>query len=49
MDVFLFDNDKDMLKTYTELLFSQAMLIEGMNIDDPVEFSRQMCEIMSKA
>ena len=46
---FLFDNDKDMLKTYTELLFSQAMLIEGMNIDDPVEFSRQMCEIMSKA
>ena len=46
---FLFDNDKDMLTTYTNLLFAQAMLIEGMNIDDPVAFSEQMCDIMTKA
>ena len=45
---FLFDNDKDMLKTYSELLYAQAMLIEGMKIENPVEFSEKLCEIMVK-
>lgn len=46
--LFLFDNDKEMLKTYSELLFAQAMLIEGMAIENPVEFSEQLCDILTK-
>lgn len=45
---FLFDNDKDMLKTYSELLLTQAMLIEGMKIENPVDFSEKLCELMTK-
>lgn len=43
----LFDSDKDKVKTYAHLLYSQAMLIEGMPIEDPVEFSNQICELMA--
>lgn len=45
---FLYDNDKDTLKTYSEILFTQAMLIEGMTIENPVEFSEKLCSIMEK-
>ena len=45
---FLFDNDKEMLNTYAELLFTQAMLIEGMSIDDPVKFSEELSKVMAK-
>jgi molecular chaperone HtpG len=39
-------DDKDMLKDYAELLYDQAMLIEGMPIDDPVDFSNRVCRLM---
>ncbi len=42
----LYENDKDKLKEYTNLLYSQALLIEGLNIDNPVEFANQICELM---
>lgn len=38
------DNDK--LKKYANMLYTQAMLIEGMTIDNPVEFSNLICELM---
>jgi molecular chaperone HtpG len=41
-----FANDKEKLKLYTELLYSQALLIEGLTIEDPVEFSNNLCKIM---
>ena len=44
----LYESDKDMLKTYASLLYTQALLIEGMTIDDPVEFSNQICGLMTK-
>jgi molecular chaperone HtpG len=44
----LYENDKDKLKEYTSLLYMQALLIEGVNIDDPVEFSNQICGLMTK-
>ena len=44
----LFENDKDKLKSYTNLLYGQALLIEGMPIDDPVTFSNQMCDLMNQ-
>ncbi len=42
-----YENDKDKVKLYTNLLYNQALLMEGLSIEDPVEFSNNICEIMS--
>ncbi|WP_203289245.1 molecular chaperone HtpG [Metabacillus sp. cB07] len=39
-------NDKEKLALYTNLLFNQALLIEGLTIEDPVEFTNDICKIM---
>lgn len=41
-----FETDKDKVKIYTELLYNQALLIEGMSIEDPVAFSNAICQLM---
>jgi molecular chaperone HtpG len=41
-----FDNDKDKLNLFTNLLYNQALLIEGLPIQDPVEFTNDICKIM---
>ena len=42
----LFASDKDKLTDYTKLLYSQALLIEGMSVEDPVEFANLVCGLM---
>ncbi|RAV17854.1 molecular chaperone HtpG [Paenibacillus contaminans] len=39
-------NDKEKLALYTSLLYSQALLIEGLPLQDPVEFTNDLCKIM---
>ena len=34
-------------KEYAALLYDQALLIEGMPIEDPVEFTNKLCTIMA--
>lgn len=41
-----FANDKDKLTLFTGLLYNQALLIEGLPIEDPVEFTNDICKIM---
>ncbi|WP_243387379.1 molecular chaperone HtpG [Bacillus kexueae] len=41
-----YEQDKDKLALYTNLLYNQALLIEGLPIEDPVEFTNNMCKIM---
>lgn len=41
-----FENDKDKVTLYTNLLYNQALLIEGLPIQDPVEFTNDMCKVM---
>lgn len=41
-----FETDKEKLNLYTNLLYNQALLIEGLPIQDPVEFTNDMCKIM---
>lgn len=41
-----FANDEEKLGLYTNLLYNQALLIEGLPIQDPVEFTNAMCKIM---
>lgn len=42
-----FINDKEKLKVYTTVLYNQALLIEGLPINDPVEFTNNICKLMS--
>ncbi|MCL6605418.1 MAG: molecular chaperone HtpG [Paenibacillus sp.] len=39
-------NDKEKLGLYTNLLYNQALLIEGLPVGDPVEFTNDICKIM---
>lgn len=42
-----FEQDqKDKLTLYTKLLYNQALLIEGLPIQDPVEFTNDICKVM---
>ncbi|MCL1903303.1 MAG: molecular chaperone HtpG [Oscillospiraceae bacterium] len=43
---FLYDNDKDKLKVYADILYNQALLIEGMAVENPADFVRDMCGLM---
>ncbi|MBP3041421.1 molecular chaperone HtpG [Bacillaceae bacterium Marseille-Q3522] len=40
------NNDQDKFARYTNLLYNQALLIEGLPIGDPVAFTNDICEIM---
>ncbi len=40
------NNDQTKLELYTNLLYNQAQLIEGLPIEDPVEFANNMSKLM---
>ena len=44
----LYNNNKDELMKYTKILYSEARLIEGLQIDNPTEISNLICDIISK-
>lgn len=41
-----YDNDGEKLALYTNLLYSQALLIEGLPVEDPVDFTNDICKVM---
>ncbi len=42
-----FSEDREKAKTYTELLYNQALLIEGLSVDDPMAFSNAICDLIA--
>lgn len=42
----LYETDKEKLKLYTYILYNQALLIEGLQVNDPVELSNKICLLM---
>lgn len=44
----IYDKKEDITE-YADLLYNQALLIEGFTIDDPIAFSNQICDLMVKA
>lgn len=44
----LYETDKDELKKYAKVLYSEARLIEGLPLDNPTEISNLICELLSK-
>ena len=43
-----FEEDKDSVKKYAEILYDQALLIEGLPMEDPVAFSNAVCDLRTK-
>lgn len=41
-----YKENSDKFKLYTDILYNQALLIEGLSINDPVEFTNNICKIM---
>jgi len=41
-----FAEDKDKVKIYASILYNQALLIEGLPIEDPVQYANDVCELM---
>jgi Molecular chaperone, HSP90 family len=41
-----YEKDPDKLSLYTNLLYNQALLIEGLPVQDPVEFTNDICKLM---
>lgn len=39
-------DNPDKLEAYSKLLYNQALLIEGMPVEDPVAFSNAICDLM---
>ena len=39
-------DDQDKLALYASLLYDQALLVEGLPVDDPVEFAKNVCALM---
>ena len=42
----LFMSDKEKVKEVAEVLYDQALLIEGFPIEDPIAYSRKICELL---
>lgn len=42
----LYEGDKDKLKLYAEILYDQALLIEGIALDSPADYVQKVCGIL---
>jgi molecular chaperone HtpG len=42
----VYESNPDTLEDYANLLYHQALLIEGLPIEDPVKFSNLMVKLM---
>lgn len=41
-----YKNDEEKFTLFTKLLYNQALLIEGLSVNNPVEFSNDICKLM---
>ena len=42
----LYQSDKERLKLYAEILYDQALLLEGISFEDPSDFSQKLCQLL---
>ena len=43
-----YESGEETIGKYAKLLYEQARLIEGLPVEDPIEFSNSICELMTK-
>ncbi|MED4014886.1 molecular chaperone HtpG [Sutcliffiella cohnii] len=41
-----YKEDREKLALFTNILFNQALLIEGLSVEDPVDFANDICKVM---
>ena len=41
-----YEQDRKKFDLYTDVLYNQALLIEGLSIEDPVAFTNNVCQLM---
>ena len=41
-----FETDKEKAKKYAKILYSQSLLIAGLDIENPAEYADLVCELM---
>ena len=44
----VYQKDAGAIDDYADILYQQALLIEGFPVDDPVEFSNKICKLIMK-
>ena len=44
----LYENNKDLFEKYTKILYSEARMIAGLNVDDPTYISNLICDVIAK-
>ena len=42
----LYQSDKERLKLYAKILYDQALLLEGISLEDPSDFSQKLCQLL---
>lgn len=45
----VYEQEPELIDEYSQLLYDQALLIEGFSIEDPIAFSNRVSELMVKA
>ena len=45
----VYEKDKEEIGQYADLLYQQALLIEGFALEDPVAYSKEVCDLLVKA
>ena len=39
----------EMIGDYADLLYSQALLIEGFKVEDPIDYANKICDLMIRS
>ena len=45
----IYQTDKSLINDYADLLYNQALLIEGFDVEDPIAFSNKIVDLIVKA
>jgi len=45
----MYEKDPESIKDYTDVLYNQALLIQGLSIEDPASYAKKIADLMVKA
>ena len=43
----LYPGDEEKVRSYAEILYTQALLIEGIPVEDPIAYTNAVCALMT--
>lgn len=45
----VYESNPELINEYADLLYTQALLIEGFKVEDPIQYANEICNLMIKA